>query len=109
MFVLSTETNEIVGRRCEKLGLPFRQGLDDKVRALQELAKTLEISLQATVYVGNDINDFACLKQVGLPVVVADAHPDVLAAARYRTQAAGGYGAVREVCDWIVGPWRPEQ
>jgi YrbI family 3-deoxy-D-manno-octulosonate 8-phosphate phosphatase len=109
MFVLSTESNEIVGRRCEKLGLPFRQGLEDKARALLEVAKALGIGLETTVYVGNDINDLRCLQQVGLPVVVADAHPDVLAAARYQTQAAGGYGAVREVCDWIVGPWQPEQ
>jgi 3-deoxy-D-manno-octulosonate 8-phosphate phosphatase KdsC-like HAD superfamily phosphatase len=39
---------------------------------------------------------------VGIPVVVADAHPGALVAARYRTQAAGGFGAVREVCDWIA-------
>ena len=39
---------------------------------------------------------------VALPIAVADAHPDVLAAARHVTRAAGGAGAVREVCDLLL-------
>ena len=40
-----------------------------------------------------------CLDCVGLPIVVQDAHPDVIPYARYQTQARGGHGAVREICD----------
>jgi 3-deoxy-D-manno-octulosonate 8-phosphate phosphatase (KDO 8-P phosphatase) len=36
---------------------------------------------------------------VGLPIVVSDAHQDVVAIARYQTRNPGGCGAVREVCD----------
>ena len=39
---------------------------------------------------------------VGLPAAVADAHPDVLAAAKHVTRAAGGRGAVREFCDFLL-------
>jgi 3-deoxy-D-manno-octulosonate 8-phosphate phosphatase KdsC-like HAD superfamily phosphatase len=39
---------------------------------------------------------------VRLPIVVADAHPDVLHAAVYQTRRPGGHGAVREVCDLVV-------
>jgi len=39
---------------------------------------------------------------VGLPAAVADAHPRVLAAAGHVTRAAGGRGAVREFCDWLL-------
>jgi YrbI family 3-deoxy-D-manno-octulosonate 8-phosphate phosphatase len=102
-WVLSTETNEIVLRRCEKLGIPCRHGLHDKLAALVELSTELGISLEATAYVGNDVNDSDCLQAVGTPIVVADAHPDVINLARYRTRARGGFGAVREVCDWVVG------
>ncbi len=38
-------------------------------------------------------------ESVGLPIVVQDAHPDVLMLARYRTRTRGGEGAVREICD----------
>jgi 3-deoxy-D-manno-octulosonate 8-phosphate phosphatase KdsC-like HAD superfamily phosphatase len=30
---------------------------------------------------------------------VQNAHPDVLGCVRYQTEAAGGRGAVREICD----------
>lgn len=101
-WVLSTETNDVVARRCEKLGIPFRQGLTDKVEALERLAAELGIATADIAYVGNDINDAPCLRLVGTPIVVADAHADVMPLARYRTAAQGGRGAVREVCDWLA-------
>ena len=101
-WVLSTETNEVVARRCEKLQIPFRQGLTDKVDALEHIAAELGIDVAEVAYVGNDINDAACLRLVGTPIVVADAHPEVMSLARYRTRAQGGLGAVREVCDWLA-------
>ena len=102
VWVLSTETHPVVAQRCEKLGIPCRQGLDDKRAALQELAGEVGVPLANTVFVGNDINDVDALSAVGLSVVVADAHRDAASRARYRTQARGGFGAVREVCDWIT-------
>ena len=60
------------------------------------------MTLRETGFVGNDINDLACLKAVGLPIVVADAHEDVVAHAVYQTRTPGGHGAVREVCDLIA-------
>lgn len=100
-FVLSTETNEVVGARCRKLALPYTQSCDDKRAALLELARERGVELRHVAYVGNDINDLECLRMVGLPIVVADAHEDVLRSAKWRTKATGGRGAVREVCDMI--------
>ncbi len=101
-IVLSTEKNPVVTVRCQKLGIPCVQGCDDKVRTLREEATKLSIDLQNVAYLGNDVNDLECLKIVGFPACVADAHPDVLALSRYVTEAPGGYGAVREFCDLIV-------
>jgi 3-deoxy-D-manno-octulosonate 8-phosphate phosphatase (KDO 8-P phosphatase) len=52
--------------------------------------------------VGDDAPDLPLLRQAGLAVAVADAHPVALAAAHRRTRQAGGSGAVREVCDWLM-------
>ena len=100
-WVLSTETHPVVGRRCQKLGIPCRQGLTDKQAALEALASEIGVSLRDVAYVGNDVNDAGCLRVVGVPIVVQDAHPDVLPLARYRTRTAGGFGAVREICEWL--------
>jgi len=98
-IIISTETNPIVSARSRKLNIRCVQGCDDKRAALESIAQELALSLAQVAFVGNDINDLACLTCVGLPIVVQDAHPDVLPYARYRTKARGGEGAVREVCD----------
>ena len=101
-LVLSTETDPIVSVRCRKLGISCIQGCDDKFAKLLDLASVRGLRAEQIAFVGNDVNDLKCLEFVGLPIVVADAHEDVVSAARFRTQARGGYGAVREVCDWLA-------
>jgi 3-deoxy-D-manno-octulosonate 8-phosphate phosphatase (KDO 8-P phosphatase) len=100
--IVSTEVNPVVARRAEKLKIDVTHGVEDKVAAVREYAARHGAHLEHTVFVGNDINDLPVLRAVGIPIVVADAHPSVLAAADYVTERPGGHGAVREVCDIIA-------
>lgn len=100
--IISTETNPVVTARSRKLSMRCLQGCDDKLTALRTLANELRVTLDQVAFVGNDINDLACLNAVGLSIVVQDAHQDVIASADYRTATRGGRGAVREVCDLIA-------
>ncbi len=102
LLVLSTEKNPVVGARCRKLKLSCIQGCGNKAETLAKISAQARIPLSAMLYMGNDINDLECLEMVGLPVCVFDAHPLVRARSFYRTQASGGYGAVREICDMIA-------
>ena len=97
--IISTETNPVVSARSRKLGIRCVQGSEDKRASLEAIAREMGITLAQVAFVGNDVNDLPCLASVGLPIVVKDAHPDVVGHARYQTTARGGYGAVREVCD----------
>ena len=99
IVIISTETNPVVTARSHKLGVRCLQGCEDKRAALEAVVQEKGLSLDQVAFVGNDVNDLPCLTGVGLPIVVHDAHPDVIPHARYRTQARGGHGAVREVCD----------
>ena len=98
-IIISTETNPVVTARSRKLGIRCVQGCDDKRAALESIIQEMGLSMAQVAFVGNDVNDLPCLECVGLPIVVQDAHPDVVPHARYRTQVPGGHGAVREVCD----------
>lgn len=98
-IILSTEVNPVVAVRSRKLGLSYLQGCEDKRAALEAVAAERGLSLDQVAFVGNDINDLECLMAVGLPIVVADAIPEVVGYARHQTIARGGHGAVREVCD----------
>ncbi|MDP3559007.1 MAG: HAD hydrolase family protein, partial [Legionellaceae bacterium] len=53
-------------------------------------------------YIGDDLPDIPFIKKVGLGVAVANARPEVLSVAHWRTQAKGGKGAVRELCDFML-------
>jgi 3-deoxy-D-manno-octulosonate 8-phosphate phosphatase (KDO 8-P phosphatase) len=107
LAIVSTETNPVVTARSRKLAMRCVQGCDDKASAVRGIAGELGVTLDRVAFVGNDINDLACLQMVGLPIVVHDAHADVLGVAVYTTTMPGGRGAVREVCDLIVAARQP--
>jgi 3-deoxy-D-manno-octulosonate 8-phosphate phosphatase (KDO 8-P phosphatase) len=102
-MILSTETNPVVSARAAKLRLPCRQGESDKAAALREIMTERGVAPEQTAYMGNDVNDADCFRLVGLPIAVADAHPDILPLVVHRTVAPGGRGAVREFCDLLAG------
>jgi YrbI family 3-deoxy-D-manno-octulosonate 8-phosphate phosphatase len=103
VMVLSKEKNRVVEARCKKLKLKSIQGIDDKVKILKRILKEEGLSPLRVCYLGNDINDIECGKFVYIGCAVRDSHPSLLRAADYVTKAAGGNGAVREVCDLILG------
>ena len=74
----------------------------DKLAALNKLAKSQSVPLEHCACVGDDTPDAPMLHAAGLAIAVADAHPDARAVADLLTTHRGGYGAVREVCDWLI-------
>jgi len=102
LLVLSKERNPVVQKRCEKLGLPCIQGIDDKKTVLASWLDEKQINPNNVIYVGNDINDIECLNFVGCGIVVADAHEEVKKIAKIILKNNGGHGAVRELCDLLL-------
>jgi 3-deoxy-D-manno-octulosonate 8-phosphate phosphatase (KDO 8-P phosphatase) len=101
IIIISTESNSVVSARARKLDLACKQGIEDKAAAIIATCSELDISPEQTMFMGNDINDIAAFKAVGLPVAVADAYPEIYPYVLYRTQKPGGMGAVREICDLV--------
>jgi len=99
--VLSSETNAVVAARCKKLGIECVTGLKGKLQRLHHWAETQGVDLSEAVYLGNDVNDIECLKEVGYGVAVGDAHDSVLPYANIKLAASGGQHAVRELVDLI--------
>ncbi|HUO95464.1 MAG TPA: HAD hydrolase family protein [Steroidobacteraceae bacterium] len=101
--ILSGRTSPAVARRAAELGIRHvRQGCADKAEAFRRLAQELGIAPQATACIVDDTPDLPLMALVALPVAVADAHAAVIGAAQHVTRAAGGAGAVREVCDLLL-------
>lgn len=101
-LVISKEVNLVVAARCNKMKVPYLQGIDDKETALRKVLAEKEIDAANVVFVGNDVNDLPGFRVAGWSVAVADALPEVLREADYVLSKAGGRGAVRELCDLIL-------
>ena len=101
-LVVSKESNPVVAARCNKMKVPYLQGIEDKERALQEYLAEKGIDPARVVFVGNDVNDLPGFRVAGWSVAVADALPQVIREADYVLSNPGGRGAVRELCDLIL-------
>lgn len=80
----------------------FYAGKLEKLSVLREWMQARGLKPEEVAYVGDDVPDIAPMRYVGLPVAPADASRDALEAALYVTDAAGGYGAGRELLEEIM-------
>jgi 3-deoxy-D-manno-octulosonate 8-phosphate phosphatase (KDO 8-P phosphatase) len=107
--VLTGRSSPVVQHRADDLGIPWiRQGVNDKVKAYEEIARKTGVADDETCFIGDDLVDIPLLKRVGFPIVVADGAHEAKECALYVTQSPGGRGAVREVCDLLLqagGKW----
>ena len=103
LAVISGRRTEAVTHRMAGLGISHvYQGQQDKLPAFYELLDKLQIAPEHTAYVGDDVVDLPIMLRVGLAVAVHDAHALLVEHAHWRTQHAGGRGAVRDVCELIL-------
>ena len=100
---------DAVRRRAAGLDVEIlRQGVDDKLPVVDEIAQEAALTREQICYIGDDVLDLKTIQAVGLGVAVADAVEDVRRAARYVTSVRGGEGAVREVVELLLknnGRW----
>jgi 3-deoxy-D-manno-octulosonate 8-phosphate phosphatase (KDO 8-P phosphatase) len=102
--LITARESEIVTRRARELALRHvYQGQRDKRACLAHLAKALGLEAAAIAYTGDDLPDLAPMRDAGLAIAVANAHDAVRERAHWTTQRSGGRGAVREVCDLLLG------
>ncbi len=79
-----------------------------KLPALKKLCQKHNIGFDEVAFLGDDLPDIGVLREVGLPVVVANATPDAIKAAKLQLTRSGGAGAVREFCEILLrarGEW----
>jgi 3-deoxy-D-manno-octulosonate 8-phosphate phosphatase (KDO 8-P phosphatase) len=105
--VISGRDSAAVTQRCAELGITdIMQGVSDKPAALASLCIRLGLTPRECACVGDDTVDASLFREAGFAVAVADAHVDARRAAHRCTALPGGAGAVREVCDWLLGARR---
>lgn len=101
--LVSGRRSTAVSVRCRELGIRhLLAGAQDKSQALDRLLRRLGLHESQVAAIGDDTPDVPLFVRVAFAVAVRDAHPLAARAAHCRTTLAGGQGAVREVCDWLL-------
>src|SRR6059058_459276 len=107
--IVSGRSSPAVTRRAAELGVaPVLQGHPDKLAAFAAVLAETGFGPEQVCAVGDDLPDLPVLRRCGLAVAVADACPEVRAAADYVTAVPGGHGAVRDAVEWLLtlqGRW----
>lgn len=101
--ILSARSSDVVARRMADLGiLRVYQGMKDKRAGLLALLNESAYGKSDVAYTGDDLLDLPAMRESGLAIAVANAHPLVRERADWVTTNPGGGGAVREVCELIL-------
>ncbi len=79
-----------------------RFAVEDKRVAADQCLQALGADWQQAAAMGDDWPDLAMMLPSAMAFAPANAHPEVLSRAHHVTQASGGQGAVREVCDLLL-------
>jgi 3-deoxy-D-manno-octulosonate 8-phosphate phosphatase (KDO 8-P phosphatase) len=107
--IVTGRSSPIVARRATELGVQHVfQGAADKSAVLDQLVARTGIAAAEMAHAGDDIPDLPLFARVSAGFAVPNAHPAVIERAHYVTHAAGGHGAVRELCHLIMtarGSW----
>ncbi|MEA5097479.1 MAG: HAD family hydrolase [Burkholderiaceae bacterium] len=101
--IITARQSAIVARRASDLGIHHvQQGVHDKRTALEHLLTKTGIDAQECGFAGDDLIDLPALTHVGFAASVANGRPEVKTRVHYVTQADGGNGAAREICEFIL-------
>jgi YrbI family 3-deoxy-D-manno-octulosonate 8-phosphate phosphatase len=101
--ILTRENTRMVERRGAKMRIDHVYiGITDKLTCMNTLLEQLGLTLEQVAYIGDDVNDYELLCHVGLAAAVRDASRLPKSVAHLITEAKGGEGAVRELCEIIL-------
>ena len=96
-------------QRAKELGVEkLLMGVKDKTKALREVQAKLGITPEETLAMGDDLQDLQMKPLAEIFAAPSDAAREVLDCADIITNAFGGRGAAREVCEQILaarGAW----
>ncbi len=101
-IIISSESNKVVNKRAQKLGIECKQNVENKASAVEKLSKDLSIMKDEIAFIGNDLNDFEAMKIVGFPLCPSDASQEIKDISKEILPSKGGSGVIRDFYDFLI-------
>jgi 3-deoxy-D-manno-octulosonate 8-phosphate phosphatase (KDO 8-P phosphatase) len=109
LAIITGRRSNVVEHRSRNLGIAHVfQGVENKLEAYRHLLELTGVNPEAVAYMGDDLVDLPVMTRAGFAVTVPSAPDDVKRHAHWVTPRAGGAGAVRDLCEFILraqGAW----
>ena len=103
LAIITGRTSKVVEIRAKELGIDYLyQKVKRKDHKIKELSQEISIPLSSIAAIGDELNDYRLLKEVGLSFVPADAVEEVKKIADVVLSKKGGEGAVREMIEYLL-------
>jgi 3-deoxy-D-manno-octulosonate 8-phosphate phosphatase (KDO 8-P phosphatase) len=94
--IITKRISEAVALRARDMRLKHVfQGTANKMWAVRQILAAENATLEEVAYLGDDVIDLPVMRVCGLAMAVADARPQVRAAAHWVAEKNGGRGAAR--------------
>ena len=102
--IITGRESKIVAQRAIELGIDdLYQGVNNKLAVLKKVAEKYSAEADEIAYIGDDLNDLDCIAYCGITACPADAVDEVKRKVDYACKQKGGYGAVREFINTLIG------
>ena len=112
IIIITGGRSSMVEKRLEGLGIKHIYiGVSNKFPVLKEHLKQHNLKLENSLYMGDDIPDLPCLKEVAIACCPSDASVEIREVCDYISHIEGGKGCVRDVLEQtmrIQNKWMDE-
>ena len=102
-IIITKEKTKFVKRWAKKMNVEkLYDGIQKKEELVNKICATYDVKLEELAYIGDDVNDLALLKKVGLSATPADGLSEAKKICDYICKLKGGEGAFRELADLVL-------
>lgn len=102
-IISGRDARVILEKRATELGIHYIKACSpDKAKDFEDILQDAKVAPDEVAYIGDDIGDICLMEIVGFPIAVADAASELDSYIIYKTIAKGGFGAVREITDFLL-------
>ncbi len=101
--IITGRRSGIVKRRADELGIShLYQGVKDKGSRIRTLCRDLDVSLEETAVIGDDLNDLKMIAIAGRSFTPADGSHFIRSRVDHVLEHKGGEAAVREMIEFLI-------
>jgi 3-deoxy-D-manno-octulosonate 8-phosphate phosphatase (KDO 8-P phosphatase) len=103
VIIITGGNSQGVIKRLQDLGVKrIFSGVSRKLKILEELVHEQVIDLNHTLYMGDDLPDYDCMRSVHLSTCPANAATEIKTVSQYISPIVGGQGCVRDIIEKVL-------